>query len=50
MTEQERATIVVALRGITDDAVASENARLMFIAGVVYATEKAVTIVNQIGD
>ncbi len=35
------------MRSITDDALATENARLMFVAGAIYAIEKAIEIVKQ---
>jgi hypothetical protein len=50
MTTEERAALIARLEAISVEALSLENARLMFVAGAIYASEKAIEIVKQIGD
>jgi hypothetical protein len=47
MTPDERAALIARLEAISTEALSLENARLMFVAGAIYAIEKAIEIVKQ---
>lgn len=50
VSPEERAELVTRLEGITEEAIQLENARLMFVAGALYAANKAIDIVKGLGD